>query len=894
MPDPQPDGVTLPTLVMTGGPLDGTSYPLAMSAKSVVLGSSMDADVQIMLGNVEPHHAQLTFGAAGLSIADAGSATGTFVNGERVEGEQTLQEGDRLCLGPPGAKDSAKLVVKLPGGGAVATPSTTPAVGAPEAPPEASPLFIDDGERPLLALEDDTPGPDLSPAPPPPPPPAPPAPPPPAPEPEASLLDPTGEILLGEAILAAEEVVMDDGAAGPPLEATDAPAEADALFDEPLPPVPSPPAEAPAPGVPPPPSPTPPPLTAPPPEPEAPAPPPPEAPAESPRAAAPSPAVPRGRSTARKRRAGRKRGFSLPVVPMAGGLVAAIAIGAGVWWFFLRATLPVLTAVTPASVEPGQAVTLTGESFASQPEGNTVLFGPQQAAVTAATDTSLEVVVPDELGDTPSVPVVVKTPSGRSRPVSVSVLRNPRITALEPDVALPGQSVVIRGERLSGQITVTIGGTSAEVTETTEELVRAVVPNLALREGDAAAVVVKAGAVTAKPADLLIGRLPLLLELTPSRGAIGERVAIKGRGFAPEPDDNAVTFGGAPALVLSAAPDELVVVAPATRTAASPESAVVVTAGGKASSGNTRFTTTRATTSGFRPRFFAAPTPEFPGEPLAFVSTELAPVLLLGAPGQAASTAARAAEAASRLNALVDGASSRPIELEFRDNPPSVGVAGEVDSVLVATPEDAAAYARPWQSGARSGPKVNTRALARHWAAILQDYFGLFLYRQRPLGVLSLSRHGQVFKSIYGEAVRRASGGNGVPTSVVYPTSEAMARNLRLAALVPSPGTPREAVAVEGRWRGTLEDPDTGSYRFETRFELEGKGLKGSFTAGRGKIEARSPLREISFRQGTLRFTVDLRGTALEFEGILDDTTISGAARQPGRSSAPFTLQYME
>ena len=126
MPDPQPEGVTLPTLVVTGGPLDGTAYPLSMTSRAAVLGSSMDADVQIMLGNVEPSHAQLTFGPSGLSIADGGSATGTFVNGEKVEGEQPLQEGDRICLGPPGAKDSAKLVVKLPGGGGSAAEPAAP------------------------------------------------------------------------------------------------------------------------------------------------------------------------------------------------------------------------------------------------------------------------------------------------------------------------------------------------------------------------------------------------------------------------------------------------------------------------------------------------------------------------------------------------------------------------------------------------------------------------------------------------------------------------------------------------------------------------------------------------------------------------------------------------
>ena len=115
MAEQRPDRVSVPTLVVTGGPLDGTTYELPASGDCVI-GSSMDANVQILLGNVEPFHARVAIDAAGsVTIADAGSATGTFVNGERVEGEHPLREGDRICLGPPGAKGSAKMLVCLPG-----------------------------------------------------------------------------------------------------------------------------------------------------------------------------------------------------------------------------------------------------------------------------------------------------------------------------------------------------------------------------------------------------------------------------------------------------------------------------------------------------------------------------------------------------------------------------------------------------------------------------------------------------------------------------------------------------------------------------------------------------------------------------------------------------------
>ena len=139
--------VTVPTLVMTGGALDGTAYAIPMTGREVVMGSSMDAGVQIMLGNVEPFHAKLIFTQTGLAIADAGSATGTFVNGEKVDGEHSLQAGDRVCLGPPGAKGSAKLLVFLPGAGE----SPTLATGMPSLQGMASaPSFH--GEAPALAF----------------------------------------------------------------------------------------------------------------------------------------------------------------------------------------------------------------------------------------------------------------------------------------------------------------------------------------------------------------------------------------------------------------------------------------------------------------------------------------------------------------------------------------------------------------------------------------------------------------------------------------------------------------------------------------------------------------------------------------------------------------------
>jgi hypothetical protein len=55
---------------------------------------------------------------------------------------------------------------------------------------------------------------------------------------------------------------------------------------------------------------------------------------------------------------------------------------------------PVITAITPANGPVGSAVTITGNYFNSAPDSNIVHFGAVQAAVTAATDTTITAIVP--------------------------------------------------------------------------------------------------------------------------------------------------------------------------------------------------------------------------------------------------------------------------------------------------------------------------------------------------------------------------------------------------------------------------------------------------------------------------------------------------------------------
>ena len=157
-----------------------------------------------------------------------------------MEGRHALQDGDRVCLGPPGAKGSAKLLVLLPGAAGAASPALAHDAPAPFLDAQlAAPSF---GEEPALAFSTEG-------------------------EPAAAQeFD-----LSSETVFDAASVVVEGDVSGPPLEAAEvAPTEdeGDALFATPLPPAAHREPSRPAPPAPPPsfmPPPPPPPPVAPPP-----------------------------------------------------------------------------------------------------------------------------------------------------------------------------------------------------------------------------------------------------------------------------------------------------------------------------------------------------------------------------------------------------------------------------------------------------------------------------------------------------------------------------------------------------------------------------------------------------------------------------------------------------
>ncbi|HXB53312.1 MAG TPA: IPT/TIG domain-containing protein [Vicinamibacteria bacterium] len=587
-------------------------------------------------------------------------------------------------------------------------------------------------------------------------------------------------------------------------------------------------------------------------------------------------------------------GLSLnPVV--IGVAVGALAVGLGLVLLASRLLFgaPVLSGTQPGLVEAGQALTISGKRFDPDPSRDTVWFGDQTAPATSATDSTVTVVVPlvPAVG---SVLIAVETPHGRSDPLSVRVRTPLQVTSFEPEAALPGEEVTARGQGFAeGPALVNVAGKSAQVLEAAPARLRFKVPDIPVEPGVPAPVIVRVGNATARPVDLLLGHLPYVLEVSPLRGGVGDLVTLKGRGFAPDPAANAVTIGGVAALVVTASPHELRVVAPAAGgSQAQAEAPVVVGMGGRVSTNRAVFTVQRSP-GAFVLRFFATAVGAEGGRGRAFVATEVGPLLLLASADDAPSVPERALRVSAALTEVADALrAGRPAALEARDQPvPGVGVVGGQGFLVRATAEDAAAYSAPPGLGTKTAVP-SLRVLASFWAALLNDYLTLFVLNERPMRLLAGSPRGGALSDL-GVALGWRPGVS-VPSERVLTLSPDLARRLReLALLVPPEGQTVEAAAVEGTWEGEMTE-ESGSKSIIVRFRLEGSQVMGSLTTRTGGVAMDVPLKEISFQKGMLRFRLPSGTSPRTFVGRLEGSSLSGTlhASATGPALGRFVLKY--
>ncbi|PYQ54267.1 MAG: hypothetical protein DMF78_06570 [Acidobacteria bacterium] len=598
-----------------------------------------------------------------------------------------------------------------------------------------------------------------------------------------------------------------------------------------------------------------------------------------------------------------RRGSSPPIALLAGGAVLLAALVAGGLWLMRSSRPPAVASITPARVGLGQSVTITGEHFAPTPQGNLVQFAGKPGRVVDASATRLQVEIPEL--DTPPgrdtpVPVVVVVDGRESKTGSVAVFLAPRIHGIAPNVAMPGEDVVLAGAGWGAGARVQFAGQAAEVLDASPTSLKVKVPALDPTPGREYPVTVAMGADASNPAPFLVGRLPLLLSLTPAPAAPGDLVVVAGRGFDARPAANDVRVSGTRALVVSASGSELKIVVPRVAPGSSPMEVRVA--------GTENVATSTLAVSGAPDpidfHFVAEPYEDAPGHDHAVMGTGLGPAFVLsGTPGKPA--AVRAFEAEHRLNEAA-GPLKASIDADVRarglDGNPMLVLLGRDVPLLDVTPEDAAGYEEDWTGAKGRGGAVTPARLATWWEAVARDLVLLLVRGEKPHFAADLAPEGRVFGDIH--QLARKSVTSGVPRQVVAEakglrdavrvaalhvpasvkgaapeTSSAGASTTEPSAAPAAPAGP--ALKLDGRWAGTENDADGGGTKYLT---IVFSGATGTLTYERA-ISLSQPVMAVEQNKSAMRFLMQTGGGPRYFQGKWDGQKIAGtiSADQAGK-----------
>ncbi len=547
-------------------------------------------------------------------------------------------------------------------------------------------------------------------------------------------------------------------------------------------------------------------------------------------------------------------------VVMAARLAVIAVVLGGLAWFVTRKyaasiVLPVVDTYLPATVEPGQTVTINGSGFGagSDPTQVKVALGPLEAQVLDASPTRINITVPESLGDSGSqtlpLKVTARGESSAARQVKVAV--TPKIASLTPRVALAGDEIAIAGKWLMNaktRPTVKVAGNEAEILEATSTSIRIRVPEVAAKEGQKVSVRVAVGSDISKEVPLNYGRLPFVESVSPARAMPGDIVTLVGLGL--NGPDLAVTVGAKSAAILSATDAEIKLSLPGLRMSESAGQRNLTVQVNERSSVAHPVEILHQSSALYSPRFFVE---MLPGSRVA-VSCELGPVMVLGSD---LPSRKRAVDAAARLNALA--LQARASRVQF--------IAGDV--VISAAGGAVLAVA----SGDGS---LGPRSLAPLWAAHLTDMFDLFFQGRRPGRTVELSPDGKVFLDIFA-AARRRSAEPGVAQGVLASPDPAWLRSLAALAAAPTLGGSEALALLDGFWSGVIEVQGAIQPRkVEISLTATPSGLVGQRTSRQGRLSSDVSLQGLVYARRELRFSLVDSGETVIYQGRLDGDVIEG------------------
>jgi hypothetical protein len=560
------------------------------------------------------------------------------------------------------------------------------------------------------------------------------------------------------------------------------------------------------------------------------------------------------------------------LLPVAASVLGLGLLGGGGYAFWATRP-PVVNSIQPATGFVGDEIVIEGDHLESS--ATQVRFGSLPAQVGLTQRLSLRVKVPAVAAKGRTrLDVTVETPHGTSS-TPFEFLARPAWDAVNPQVALPGDRLTLQGAGFdSGPLQVAVGGQAARVVESGPDRVVVEVPALQsqMSTRDPISVSLRVAGQELQPRrKIWLGTLPYIVEVSPRRVAPGEEVTVTGLGFDPAPGATQAYVAGQPALLLTVSETSLTLSVPAFPRA-SPDASVEVVAHGSRSVGGPGLQVERIVSGSYVLRFVAAVVPDRPD--LADVVSEFSPVLRLASRGEAPDVRRRARNLASALNQMVAGAiTGQQAALEVREQADGVWLAEAGGRPLTRVDaQDAEAYA----------PGLSPRALADHWAALLDDHLVLFVRRDRPMRMTGRSPLGRAMTDLQVALLRTR--GAAIPSDAPERVPAALAARLtRMALEVPlssSAPTSASSTTFEGEWQGELRDEALGGpQRISLAVRPAGAGLAGTLRMEGAAGSVEQPAQGLVVQGDRVSFRAGLRGAARQFIGTRSGSTLSGTVR---------------
>jgi len=451
---------------------------------------------------------------------------------------------------------------------------------------------------------------------------------------------------------------------------------------------------------------------------------------------------------------------------------------------------PSVVSVEPQQARVGDTLVVTGERFGASAGDTIVLLDGQPAQVVTSNSGRIEAKVPDlhlAAGERRDVQLQVHVGRKRSTPLVVQIRMVPKIDGLSPDVASPGEELLIAGSGWApGGVQVLFDGRAGEVRDIAPAYLRVRVPPLESPQGSTVRVVIASGPDRSDPAALVLGRLPVVTSVEPRSAAVGDVITVRGRGLRGTPGEHTVLIGGTPALVYAAGDGRIELMVPSHAPVG--EEPLELRVRGYPNPALTTLTISPAMDP-IALRFVAEPFADG-GRVRAAVSTELGPAFVLSYAG-GRSAAERAAETVRRLNAAVAALRDRDTTLELRFGPSTVviGTSASREPLLEVTNEDAQAYV---VSPTRGRATALTRGrLANWWLVELRDIAGLLGRGERPRSTELYGPEARFIVDVYDAAMRAGGPVTHALVAGLRPNVRdgLRAMAVRVPATVPEPGT---------------------------------------------------------------------------------------------------------